>query len=45
MWGIDNQDKVFFYLQSGFQVDEGFQGSNMPFIIGIQMEWQREMML
>jgi len=45
MWVIENKDKVFFYKKNGLQVEGGLQGSNMPFTIGIQMEWQREVML
>jgi hypothetical protein len=45
MWVIENKDKVFFYQKSGLQVHGGLQGSNMPFTIGIQTDWQREMML
>ncbi len=45
MWVIENKDKVFFYQESGLQVERGLQGNNVLFIIGIQTEWQREMML
>jgi len=36
MWVIENKDEVFFYQESGLQVERSFQGSNMPFTIGIQ---------
>lgn len=36
VWVIKNKNKVFFYQESGLQVERGFQASNMPFIIGIQ---------
>jgi hypothetical protein len=42
---VENKDKVFFYQEIGVQVEENLQGSNMPFTIGTQTQWQREMML
>ncbi len=36
MWVIENKDEVFFYQESGLQVERSFQGSNMLFTIGIQ---------
>jgi hypothetical protein len=42
---VENKDKIFFYQEIGVQVEENLQGNNMPFTIGIQTQWQREMML
>jgi hypothetical protein len=37
---------TFFYQETNGQVDNGgYQSYNMSFAIGIQVEWQRDMML
>jgi hypothetical protein len=36
---------MFYYQEIGVEVDGGFIGQNMPFILGIQTPWQREMMI
>ncbi len=42
---IENREKVFFYQESNVQVKGNLHGGNMPFTIGIQIKWQKEMML
>jgi hypothetical protein len=48
MWVQKNPDKIFHYtetdLASHIQVDGQLNGANMPFTIGIQAQWQREVM-
>ncbi|KAG0618725.1 hypothetical protein M758_4G088100 [Ceratodon purpureus] len=49
MWVQRNPEKVFYYTESNKEkpvpVPGELTGSNMPFTIGIQTEWQRKMML
>jgi hypothetical protein len=45
MWVIKNREKVFFYQESNVQVEGNLHDGNMPFTIGIQTKWQKEMML
>ncbi len=45
MWVVENKNKVFFYQESGIQIEGNLQSNNMPFTIRIQTQWQREMML
>jgi hypothetical protein len=45
MWVIKNREKVFFYQESSIQVEQNLHGGNMPFTIGIQTKWQKEVML
>jgi hypothetical protein len=40
-----NINSMFFYQEIGVEVDGGLTGQNMPFILGIQTPWQREMMI
>jgi hypothetical protein len=42
---IENRNKVFFYQEFNVQVEGNLHGGNMPFTIGIQTKWQKEMML
>ncbi len=42
---VENKYKVFFNQESGGQVEGNFQNSHMPFTIGIQIEWKKQMML
>ena len=48
MWVQKNPDKVFHYTEtnktSPVQVQGQLNGDNIPFTIGIQTKWQREMM-
>ena len=48
MWVHKNQDKVFYYTETNLakpvDVLGSLDGKNMPFTVGIQTEWQREMM-
>jgi hypothetical protein len=43
MWVIENREKVFFYQKSNVQVEGNLHDGNMPFTIGIQTKWQKEM--
>ena len=49
MWVQKNSDKVFYYTESNNEkpipVPGELTGQNMPFTIGIQTPWQKEMML
>jgi hypothetical protein len=45
MWVVEIKDKVFFYQEIDVQVEGNLQGNNMHFTIGIQTQWQREMVL
>ena len=45
LWVQQNPQKVFHYQQIDVLVDNELNGSNMPFTIGFQDEWQRQMML
>jgi hypothetical protein len=36
---------VFYYQETGVEVDGGFIEQNMPFIMSIQTPWQKEMMI
>ena len=49
MWVQRNSDMVFYYTESNKEKPEPVRGEltgeNMPFTIGIQTPWQREMML
>jgi hypothetical protein len=45
MWVIENKETIFFYQKSSVQVEVNLHGGNMPFTIGIQTKWQKEMML
>jgi hypothetical protein len=36
---------VFYYQETKVEVNGGFIGKNMPFILGIQTPWRREMMI
>jgi hypothetical protein len=45
MWVQQNTNLVFYYQKTKVDVDGGFIGQNMPFILNIQTPWQREMMI
>jgi hypothetical protein len=45
MWVQQKTNSMFYYREIGVEVDGGFVGQNMPFIMGIQTPWQREMMI
>jgi hypothetical protein len=45
MWVVENKDKVFFYQESGQHVQGNLENNQLPFTVGIQTEWQRQMML
>jgi hypothetical protein len=45
MWVQQNINLMFYYQEIGVKMDGGFIGQNMPFIMGIQTPWQREMMI
>jgi hypothetical protein len=36
---------MFYYQTTRVEVDGGFTWQNMPFTLGIQTPWQREMMI
>jgi hypothetical protein len=36
---------MLYYQETKIEVDGGLIGQNMPFILGIQTPWQREMMI
>jgi len=45
---VDVQQKtnsMFYYQETRVEVDGGLIGQNMPFTLGIQKPWQREMMI
>jgi D-alanyl-D-alanine dipeptidase len=44
-WVIENREKVFFYQEYNVQVEGNLHDGNMPFTIGIQTKWQKEMIL
>ena len=48
MWIQKNPNKIFYYTETDLlnstPVNGHLNGENMPFTIGIQTEWQREMM-
>ena len=45
MWVQQNPFLVFYYKESGVYVRGAITRDNMPFTIGIQTSWQRDMML
>jgi hypothetical protein len=46
MWVAANRDNIFFNHKTNVEVDDGgYQSCNMPFTIGIQIEWQQYMIL
>ncbi len=45
MWVQQNTNLVFYYQETMVEVDGGLIRQNMPFILGIQTPWQREMMI
>ena len=45
MWIQQHWDMAFFYCNSNIAVDGELTGSNMPFIIGIQENWQPMILL
>jgi hypothetical protein len=45
MWAQQNTNSMFYYQEIGIEVDGGLIGQNMPFTMGIQTPWQREMMI
>jgi hypothetical protein len=45
MWVTKNKETIFFYQESSVQVEGNLHGGNMPFTIGIQTKWKKEMML
>ena len=45
MWVQDNPFLVFYYKESGAYVRGAITRENIPFTIGIQTSWQRDMML
>lgn len=45
MWVEENKHEVFYYQDGGHAVHEELRGTNIPFTIGIQTEWQRDAML
>ncbi len=45
IWVQQNTNSMFYYQETGVEVDGGLIGQNMPFTLGIQTPWQREMMI
>jgi hypothetical protein len=45
MWVQQKTNSMFFYQETRVEVDGGFIGQNMPFIMDIQTPWQTEMMI
>ncbi len=45
MWVQQNTNSMFYYQKTKVDMDGGFTGQNMPFTLGIQTPWQREMMI
>ena len=45
VWVQQNRTNVFHFQEIGIPVVGKLTGSNMPFTIGIQNGWQRQMML
>ncbi len=44
-WVQQNTNSMFYYQKFGVKVNGGLIGQHMPFILGIQTPWQREMMI
>ncbi len=44
MWIQQNINSMLSYQKTKVEVDGGLNGQNMPFTLGIQTSWQREMM-
>ncbi len=40
-----NTNSMFYYQEIRVEVDGGLIGQNMPFTLGIQKPWQKEMMI
>ncbi len=40
-----NTNSMFYYQEISVEVDGGLIGQNMPFTLGIQKPWQKEMMI
>jgi len=45
MWVQQNTNSMFYYQDIRVKVDGGLIGQNMPFIMGIQTLWRREMII
>jgi hypothetical protein len=45
MWVVENKYKVFFYQKSSGDVENNLENNHMPFTIGIQTKWQKQMTL
>jgi hypothetical protein len=44
IWVQQNTNSVFYYQKTKVEVDGGFIGQNMPFILGIQTSRSKDMM-
>jgi hypothetical protein len=44
-WVQQNTNLKFYYQKNRVEVDGGLSKQNMPFTLGIQTPWQREMMI
>jgi hypothetical protein len=44
-WVQQNTNLKFYYQKNRVEVDGGLSNQNMPFTLGIQTPWQREMMI
>jgi hypothetical protein len=45
MWVKDNVDNVFYFQKTSHEPIRGLSAQNIPFTIGIQTPWKKEMML
>jgi hypothetical protein len=43
MWVQQNTNLMFYYQETKVEVDGGLTRQSMPFTLGIQTPWQREM--
>jgi hypothetical protein len=45
MWVQQNTNSMFYYQKIGVDMGGGLTRQNMPFTLGIQTPWQKEMMI
>jgi hypothetical protein len=45
IWFKENTNSMFYHQKVGEEMDGHLIGQNMPFILGIQTPWQREMIV
>jgi hypothetical protein len=45
MWVQQNFNSIFYYQETRVEVDDGITKQNMPFTLGIQTPWEKEVMI